>query len=67
MNPVSRGAAGFYVENGEIAYPVDTITIAGNLREMLRNIEAIGTDVDNRSHIRIGSVLLGRMTVAGEI
>ena len=63
----SRGAAGFYVENGEIAYPVDTITIAGNLREMLRNIEAIGTDVDNRSHIRIGSVLLGRMTVAGEI
>jgi PmbA protein len=63
----SRGAAGFYVENGEIAYPVDTITIAGNLREMLRNIEAIGTDVDTRSHIRMGSVLLGRMTVAGEI
>ena len=61
----SRGAAGFYVENGEIAYPVDGITIAGNLREMLRNIEAIGTDIDPRSHIRMGSVLLGRMTVAG--
>lgn len=62
----SRGASGFYVENGEIAYPVDSITIAGNLREMLRNIEAIGTDVDPRSYIRMGSVLLGRMTVAGE-
>jgi PmbA protein len=62
----SRGASGFYVENGEIAYPVDGITIAGNLREMLRNIEAIGTDVDPRSYIRMGSVLLGRMTVAGE-
>lgn len=61
----SRGAAGFYVENGEIAYPADSITIAGNLREMLRNIEAIGTDTDRRSYIRIGSVLLGRMTVAG--
>lgn len=61
----SRGAAGFYVENGEIAYPVDSITIAGNLREMLGNIQAIGTDVDSRSHIRMGSVLLGRMTVAG--
>lgn len=61
----SRGAAGFYVENGEIAYPVDGITIAGNLREMLRNVEAIGTDIDPRSHIRMGSVLLGRMTVAG--
>ncbi|MFZ2753985.1 MAG: metalloprotease PmbA [Lysobacteraceae bacterium] len=61
----SRGAAGFYVENGEIAYPVDSITIAGNLREMLGNIEAIGTDVDPRSYIRMGSVLLGRMTVAG--
>jgi PmbA protein len=61
----SRGAAGFYVENGEIAYPVDGITIAGNLREMLRNIEAVGTDIDPRSYIRMGSALLGRMTVAG--
>ena len=63
----SRGAAGFYVENGEIAYPVDGITIAGNLRQILRSIEAIGTDVDTRSHIRMGSTLVGRMTVAGEI
>jgi len=61
----SRGAAGFYVENGEIAYPVDGITIAGNLRGMLRNIEAIGADVDARSHIGVGSILVGRMTVAG--
>jgi PmbA protein len=63
----SRGAAGFYVENGEIAYPVDGITIAGNLKTMLRSIEAIGTDVDTRSHIRMGSALIGRMTVAGGI
>ncbi len=61
----SRGAAGFYVENGEITYPVDGITIAGNLREMLRGIEAIGSDVDPRSHLRVGSILVGRMTVAG--
>ena len=63
----SRGAAGFYVENGEIAYPVDGITIAGNLRQILRSIEAIGTDVDTRSHIRMGSTLVGRMTVAGDV
>ncbi len=63
----SRGAAGFYVENGEIAYPVDGITIAGNLREMLRGIEAIGSDVDGRSHLRVGSILVGRMTVAGDV
>jgi PmbA protein len=61
----SRGAAGFYIENGEIVYPVDGITIAGNLRKMLQGIEAIGTDVDLRSHIRTGSILVGRMTVAG--
>lgn len=70
VNPVtgdySRGAAGFWVENGTIAYPVDGITIAGNLKEMFGRIEAVGDDVDRRSHIRIGSVLLGRMTVAGE-
>ncbi|MGJ4730820.1 metalloprotease PmbA [Luteimonas sp. SDU101] len=61
----SRGAAGFFVENGEIAYPVDGITIAGNLRGMFDSIEAVGSDVDPRSHIRSGSILLGRMTVAG--
>ena len=61
----SRGAGGFRVENGEILYPVDGITIAGNLREMFSSIEAVGSDVDPRSHIRTGSILLGRMTIAG--
>ena len=54
----SRGAAGFWVENGALAYPVAEITIAGNLRSMLRNIVAVGDDVDTRGGTRIGSVLL---------
>lgn len=62
----SRGAAGFWIENGEIAYPVDEITIAGNLRAMFAAIEAVGDDVDRRSHVGVGSILVGRMTVAGE-
>ena len=62
----SRGASGFWVENGEIRHAVDEITIAGNLREMFRSIEAVGADVDRRSHILVGSVLVGKMTVAGE-
>ena len=62
----SRGASGFWVENGEIQYPVDGITIAGNLRKMFESIEAVGTDVDYRSHLHTGSILVGRMTVAGE-
>jgi PmbA protein len=62
----SRGAAGFWVENGEIAYPVEEITIAGNLRDMFANLVAVGADVDRRSHILTGSILLERMTVAGE-
>ena len=61
----SRGAAGFWVERGSIAYPVDGITIAGNLREMFLAIEAVGSEFDPRSHIRTGPVLVGRMTVAG--
>ena len=61
----SRGAAGFWVENGELAYPVDGITIAGNLKTMFAGIEAVGSDVDPRSHVRTGSILVGRMTVAG--
>ena len=61
----SRGAAGFRVENGEIAYPVDGITIAGNLRDMFMAIEAVGSDIDPRSHLRTGSILVGKMTVAG--
>jgi len=63
----SRGAGGFLVENGEIAYPVDNITIAGNLRDMFMGIEAIGSDIDRRSHVSVGSILIGRMTVAGGV
>lgn len=62
----SRGAVGFWIENGAIAYPVQEITIAGNLREMLMDIVAIGADVDRRSSILTGSILVGKMTVAGE-
>ncbi|MBK7540919.1 MAG: metalloprotease PmbA [Candidatus Competibacteraceae bacterium] len=62
----SRGAAGFWVENGEIAYPVQQITIAGNLVDIFQHIVAIGNDVDARSGIRCGSLLVERMTVAGE-
>jgi len=62
----SRGAAGFWVEDGEVQYPVDGITIAGNLKQMFAATEAVGSDVDPRSHIRTGSILVGRMTVAGE-
>ena len=61
----SRGAAGFWIENGEVAYPVDGITIAGNLKAMFAGIEAVGDDIDPRSHVRTGSILVGRMTVAG--
>ena len=50
---------------GAIAHPVDGVTIAGNLREMFLGIEAVGSDVDPRSHLRTGSILVGRMTVAG--
>jgi PmbA protein len=63
----SRGAAGFLIENGEIAYPVDGITIAGNLRDMYMAIEAIGSDIDRRSYMSVGSILVGRMTVAGGV
>ncbi|MFK2903428.1 metalloprotease PmbA [Dyella ginsengisoli] len=62
----SRGASGFWVEQGKIVYPVEEITIAANLRDMFRGIQAVGADVDPRSHILTGSILLDRMTVAGE-
>jgi len=62
----SRGAGGFLVENGAISHPVDNVTIAGNLREMFQRIAAVGADIDTRSHIHIGSVLVDGMTVAGE-
>jgi PmbA protein len=62
----SRGASGFWVEDGAIAYPVHEITIAGNLRPMYRDIIALGSDVDPRGGILTGSVLIGEMTIAGE-
>lgn len=62
----SRGAAGFWVENGEIQYPVEEITVAGNLAEMFQAIQVVGEDVDARGGVRCGSVLIEGMTVAGE-
>jgi PmbA protein len=62
----SRGASGFWVESGAIAYPVHEITIAGNLKTMYRDIVALGSDVDLRGGIRTGSILIGEMTIAGE-
>ena len=62
----SRGAAGFWVENGVIQYPVAEITIAGNLGAMLKDIAAVGDDVDTRGGTRVGSILLKEMTIAGE-
>jgi len=62
----SRGASGFWVENGIIQYPVQEITVAGNLKNMLLNIVAIGNDVDMRGNIRVGSILLEQMAIAGE-
>jgi PmbA protein len=62
----SRGATGFWVENGALAYPVEEITIAGNLRDMYRNIVALGADVDLRGGIRTGSMLVAEMTIAGQ-
>ncbi|HET6397444.1 MAG TPA: metalloprotease PmbA [Pseudoxanthomonas sp.] len=61
----SRGAAGFWVRDGAIVHPVDGLTVAGNLKAMFAAIEAVGSDVDRRSHVRTGSILVGRMTVAG--
>lgn len=61
----SRGAAGFLVENGEIAYPVDGITIAGNLKTMFASIDAISADYDPRSHLHVGAIRIPSMTIAG--
>jgi len=62
----SRGAAGFWVENGVIQYPVEEITIAGNLKTMFKNIVAIGNDVDYRGNTRTGSILVEQMSIAGQ-
>jgi PmbA protein len=70
VNPVtgdySRGAAGFWVERGEIAYPVQEITIAGSLKDMYRGIVAIGADIVRRGSRQCGSILVERMTIAGD-
>jgi len=62
----SRGASGYWMENGVQAYPVHEITIAGNLKDMYKSIAAIGSDVDVRGGVRCGSILLSEMTIAGE-
>ena len=61
----SRGAAGFWIEDGEIAHPVEEITIAGNLRDMFRNVAAVGNDVLVRGSKQVGSLLIEQMKVAG--
>jgi PmbA protein len=61
----SRGAAGFWVENGEIAYPVHEITIAGQLQQMLKGIVAVGADEYTTGSKTVGSILIERMKVAG--
>jgi PmbA protein len=69
VNPVtgdySRGAAGFWIEDGQIAYPVEEITIAGNLKRMFQDVVALGNDLDRRGSRHIGSMLVSSMTVAG--
>lgn len=62
----SRGMSGFWVENGEIQYPIEEITIAGRLQDMFGNLVEVGNDVDTRGNILTGSLLLEEMTVAGE-
>ncbi|MDX1606791.1 MAG: metalloprotease PmbA [Candidatus Competibacterales bacterium] len=62
----SRGASGFWVERGEIRHPVEEVTIAGNLEAMLSGVVAVGNDIDRRGSIRTGSLLIERMTVAGD-
>lgn len=61
----SRGVAGFWVEDGELAFPVEEITVAGNLKDMFLGIQAIGTDIEVRGSRRVGSILIDRMTLAG--
>jgi len=62
----SRGASGFWIENGIISYPVQEITIAGNLKEMFMDIEAIGNDIDPRSSLKTGSIWIKKMKIAGD-
>jgi len=61
----SRGATGLWIENGELAYPVEEITVAGNLNDMLRNITAIGNDLVIRGSVNAPTLLIAGLTVAG--
>ena len=61
----SRGAAGFWVERGAIVHPVNEVTIAGNLAELFREIQAVGSDIDTRGTVRCGAVLVDGLTLAG--
>ena len=62
----SRGASGLWIENGEFSFPVEEITVAGNLKEMFRNVSAIGNDLEFRSSIAAPTLRIEGMTVAGE-
>ncbi|CCQ10393.1 TldE/PmbA protein, part of proposed TldE/TldD proteolytic complex [Pseudoalteromonas luteoviolacea B = ATCC 29581] len=62
----SRGAAGFWIENGEVQFPVSEITIAGNLKDMFMNVAAIGDDIEKRGSVQTGSVLISQMQIAGQ-
>jgi PmbA protein len=62
----SRGAAGLWIENGELAYPVEEITIAGNLKEIFQNIEMVGSDLEMRGRIASPTIKISQMTVAGD-
>jgi PmbA protein len=62
----SRGAAGLWVENGELAYPVQKVTIAGNLRDMLNNIAALGDDLEFRSSVAAPTIAIVEMTISGQ-
>jgi PmbA protein len=63
----SRGALGYWVEGGEIKFPVSGLTIAGNLKDMFKGVVHIGNDIDMRSNIKVGSVLVNDMTIAGDL
>jgi PmbA protein len=62
----SRGAAGLWIENGELAYPVEEITVAGNLKDIFQNIEMVGSDLEMRGRIAAPTLKISQMTVAGE-
>ena len=62
----SRGAAGIWIEQGQLTYPVEEVTIAGNLKDILMNIEMVGKDLDMRNRVSSPTVKISRLTVAGD-